>query len=70
MERMAADNDAFDSDIRLEGVLPDGRILISQPLFPGVHPTEEEIEAFLEGVGFIRQADGSLPVETVDGETV
>jgi hypothetical protein len=59
LERMIADNETFDSDIELEGVLPDGRILISQPFYQGSPPTETEVETFLDEAGFTPRPDGS-----------
>ncbi len=52
-------NDAFDDDIRLEGVMqtPDGvSLVISQPFIPGREPVQQEMEEWFAQQGCKRIA--------------
>jgi len=54
LARLDLQNGLFGDEVRLEGILESGKLVISQPAIRGVDPTEKEVEAFLKGLGWKR----------------
>lgn len=54
LERLDLQNALFGDDVRIEGILKNGKLVISQSLIQGMDPTEKEVEAFLKGLGWKR----------------
>lgn len=52
LRRWARANTVFADDIRVEGILPDERFLISQPFVAGEHPERHELHRWLQAVGW------------------
>jgi hypothetical protein len=71
LRNLAAQNEIFGDDIRLEGIVnlgePFPRVVISQSFVKGRDSTPKEIDAYLKGRGFEKQEDGSW-IRVRDGQ--
>jgi hypothetical protein len=51
--RWSRTNLVFQDDVRVEGILPNGRFVISQPFIAGEHPDRTTLHRWLNGRGWI-----------------
>lgn len=67
LRRWLHSNEFFEDDIRLEGVLPDGRFVISQPFVLGEAPTTLELHQSLLQKGWIQYRNSGTVWASKDG---
>jgi hypothetical protein len=63
-------NEFFEDDIRLEGILPDGRFVISQPFVLGNVPTTVELHQELIRSGWVQYRNAGTVWTSQDGRIV
>jgi hypothetical protein len=70
LRRWMHSNMFFDDDIRLEGILPDGRFVISQPFIRGTTPSTLELHRDLSGKGWVQYRNSGTVWTSPDGRVV
>lgn len=70
LRRWLHSNEFFEDEIRLEGILPDGRFVISQPFLQGEVPSTPELHADLLGMGWIQYRNSGTVWTSPDGRIV
>lgn len=70
LRRWLHSNEFFEDDIRLEGMLPDGRFVISQPFVQGEVPTTQELHTDLAWKGWIQYRNSGTVWVSPDGRIV
>jgi len=67
LRRWARANAIFGDDIRVEGILPEGRFLISQPFVDGEHPNRHDLHRWLREVGWVMYRNTDNIWQSPDG---
>ncbi len=67
LRRWLHSNEFFEDDIRLEGILPDGRFVISQPFVLGEAPTTLELHQSLHQKGWVQYRNAGTVWTSQDG---
>lgn len=71
LTRLEAQNIAWKDDVRIEGVLPDGRMVTSQPFIEGRHPEDaKELGRFLEAAGWEQNRSRGTVWQAASGRIV
>lgn len=67
LRRWLHSNEFFEDDIRLEGILPEGRFVISQPFVEGEVPTTQELHQVLLQRGWVQYRNSGTVWSSPDG---
>ncbi len=67
LRRWARANTVFADDIRVEGILPDERFIISQPFVAGEHPDRHQLHQWLRAVGWLMYRNTDNIWQSPDG---
>ena len=70
LRRWLNSNEFFEDDIRLEGILPDGRFVISQPFVLGEAPTTLELHQALLQKGWAQYRNAGTVWASQDGRII
>jgi len=70
LRRWLHSNEFFEDDIRLEGIQPDGRFVISQPFVLGSAPTTLELHQELIRSGWVQYRNAGTVWTSLDGRIV
>ena len=70
LRRWLHSNEFFEDDIRLEGILADGRFVISQPFVLGEAPTTLELHQSLHQKGWVQYRNSGTVWASPDGRIV
>lgn len=70
LRRWLHSNEFFGDDIRIEGILPDGRFVISQPFVTGEAPTTLELHQTLHQKGWVQYRNAGTVWTSQDGRVV